>query len=200
MSRVWEQFCSHFAAELEAAAPWTDALRRALETSPGIPGLAAVPREPAELAAWLNQATSPAWPLTLLSDAIEVAPDRPHIWAVAARRVVVLLDTQDELSDDWRRRVRPVRRSAWLWLGGMPALAVYAALNDWSVLTGGLGQNSSPVVATLAGALAVGAAVWWWLLLAEADRKLPLKSLRTLSRSLEAAPHSRTSVAGRASA
>lgn len=181
MSRVWEQFCSRFAAELEADAPWPDAFRLALETSPGIPRLATAPAEPAALAAWLNQATSPAWPISLLADAIEMTSDRPQLWAVAARRVVVLLDAQDELSDEWQRQVRPVRRSAWLWLAGVPALAVCGAIQGWSVLSGGLGQQGSPVVAVLAGSLAVAAAVWWWLLLSEADRQLPRKSLRTLA-------------------
>lgn len=181
MSRVWEQFCSRFAAELEADAPWSDAFRLALETSPGIPRLATAPAEPAALAAWLNQATLPAWPISLLADALEIAPDRPKLWAVAARRVVVLLDAQDELSDEWQRQVRPVRRSAWFWLAGVPALAVYGALRGWSVLSGGLGPQGSPAVAVLAGSLAVAAAVWWWLLLTEADRNLPRKSLRILS-------------------
>lgn len=198
MSRAWEQFCSRFAAELEAAAPWPDALRLALETSPGIPRPVAVLHQPADLAAWLNHATVPAWPLSLLADAIEVAPDQPQLWAIAARRVVVLLDTQDELADDWRRQVRPVRRSAWLWLGGAPALAVYGAFNNWPVLTSGLGPNASPIVAILAGGLAVGAAVWWWILLAEADRKSPLKSLRTVARNHAAPSAPRTSVADRA--
>ncbi len=181
MSRVWEQFCSRFAAELEADAPWPDAFRLALGTSPGIPRMAVAPAEPAALATWMNQATSPAWPISLLADAIEIAPDHPRLWAVAARRVVVLLDAQDELSDEWQRQVRAVRRSAWLWLVGAPALAVWGAAQGWSVLSGGLGQQGSPVVAVLAGSLVVAAAVWWWLLLSEADRQLPRKSLRTLA-------------------
>lgn len=181
MSRVWEQFCSQFAAELEADATWNDAFRLAMETSPGVPRLSTVPTEPAELAAWLNRVTSPPWPMTLLADALEIAPDRPQLWAVAARRVVVLLDAQDELSDEWQRQVRPVRRSAWLWLAGVPTLAVCGVVQGWSLLSGGLGQHGSPVIAVLSGALAVAAAVWWWLLLAEADRQLPRKSLRTLA-------------------
>lgn len=183
MSRIWEEFCSRFAAELEAEAPWPDAFRLALETSPGIPRQAS-PSTPVELAAWLSRATSPAWPVDLLADAVATAPDQPELWAMAARRVVLLLDAQDELSDEWQRLTGPVRRSAWLWLGGIPALLICGALQGWSILSSGLGPPGAPIVATLAGALVVGAAVWWWLLLAEADRRTPAKRVRTVANSV----------------
>jgi len=196
VSRVWEEFCSRFAADLEAEVPWPDAFRGALTVTSGMPR-PEIPTTPSDLANWFARATSPAWPVSLLAEAVELAPDSPQIWALTARRVVLLLDAQDQLSDDFRRETVPVRRSAWLWLGGFPALFLWGTLQGWSLFSGGMTPRGSFLIAILAGGLAVGAAVWWWLLLDEADRRTPVKSVRTIPGSptqTQAAASSQSSV------